>query len=108
MDYNVVVLAGKLAAEPETREFDSGSRLVRYLITVRSDWPRRRVDVLPVTFWDPPLDGADTEPAVGQSLWVAGSMQRRFWNGEEGKRSRLEIVAHHVELRGPEDDHEEK
>lgn len=106
MDFNVVVLAGRLAAEPETRVFESGSRLVRYLITVRSDRPRRRVDVLPVTFWDPPLGGADAEPAVGQGVWVTGSMQRRFWSGEAGKRSRVEIVAHHVELHPPLDDDE--
>ena len=56
MDFNVVVLSGRLAAPPELRVFESGLRLVRYLITVRADEPRRRVDVVPVTLWEPSDD----------------------------------------------------
>ena len=99
MDINLVILAGRLAAPPELRLFESGARLVRYLITVRSDEPRRRVDVLPVTLWDPP-DG-DYEPQVGDRVHVMGSIQRRFWSNAEGRRSRLEIVAEKVSIRPP-------
>jgi single-strand DNA-binding protein len=89
MDLNLVVLCGRLAAPAEVRTFESGSRLARYLVTVRSEEPRR-VDVLPVTLWDPP-----------DAVWVAGSVQRRFWSGAEGRRSRLEVVAEQVCLRPP-------
>jgi single-strand DNA-binding protein len=106
MDLNLVVLAGRLSAPPEVREFDSGSRLVRYLMTVRSDEPRR-VDVLPVTLWDPPAEVLDAAPAPGRRLWVAGAVQRRFWSGAEGRRSRLEIVADQVCVRSDMDDMEE-
>lgn len=100
MDLNLVVLCGRLAAPAEIRAFDSGSRLARYLITVRSEEPRR-VDVVPVTLWDPPDDLAEAEPAPGRAVWVAGSVQRRFWSGAEGRRSRLEVVADQVCLRPP-------
>jgi single-strand DNA-binding protein len=96
MDLNLVVLSGRLAAPPEIRQFESGSMLARYLVTVRSDEPRRRVDVVPVTLWDPPEDLIDSEPAVGSRVWVAGTVQRRFWSAEEGRRSRIEIVAEQV------------
>ena len=98
MDLNLVVLCGRLAAPAEIRQFESGSRLARYLVTVRSEEPRR-VDVVPVTLWDPPADLVDAEPAPGQAVWVAGSVQRRFWSGAEGRRSRLEVVADQVCLR---------
>lgn len=98
MDLNLVVLAGRLAAPPEHRTFDSGARLTRYLITTRRDEPRRRVDVVPVTLWDPP-DHLDVELPIGQRMWVAGTVQRRFWESGEGRRSRLEIVADCVEAR---------
>lgn len=98
VDLNLVVLAGRLAAPPEIRQFESGSRLIRYLITVRSDTPRR-VDVVPATLWDPPAELIDAEPAPGRRLWVAGAVQRRFWSGAEGRRSRLEVVADQVCLR---------
>lgn len=98
MDMNLVVVAGKLAAPVELREFESGSRLLRALITVRSTSPRRRVDVLPVVLWDPE-DGHDLlECPVGKRVLVVGSVQRRFWSGDEGRQSRLELIAHHIEL----------
>jgi single-strand DNA-binding protein len=102
VDLNLVVLAGRLAAPPEIRQFESGSRLLRYLVTVRSDMPRR-VDVVPVTLWDPADDLIDADPAPGRRVWVAGGVQRRFWSGAEGRRSRLEVVADHVCLRPEED-----
>lgn len=99
MDLNLVVLSGRLAAPPELRTFDGGSKLVRYLVTCRTEEPRRRVDVLPVTLWDPPQDLASEDIAPGTPLWVAGTAQRRFWSESEGRRSRLEIVANEVCLR---------
>ena len=101
MDMNLVILLGKLAAPPELREFESGSTLLRSLITVRSDGPRRRVDVVPVTLWDPAPDHELMSAAVGETVWATGSVQRRFWSAAEGRRSRLEVVAHHVEIYSP-------
>ena len=101
MDLNLVVLAGRLAAPPEIRLFESGARLGRYLVTVRSERPARRVDVIPVTVWDPPDALVDAEPGPGRRLWVVGAVQRRFWAGSEGRRSRLEVVVEQVCLREP-------
>lgn len=99
MDLNLVVLAGRLAAPPEIRQFEGGSRLGRYLVTVRSEHPVRRVDVVPVTLWDPPDALIDEGPEPGRRLWVVGAVQRRFWSGDQGRRSRLEVVAEQVCLR---------
>ena len=106
MNLNIVVLSGTIAAEPEVRRFPSGSTLIRYLITVRSEAPRRRVDVIPVTLWDPPavsLDALDGPPIRGRSVWAVGSAQRRFWSSDGARTSRIEVVAHIVELREAED-----
>jgi len=94
MDLNLVVLFGRLAAVPELRVFESGVRLLRFLVTVRSDAPRSRVDVVPVTLWDPP-DHLESLPS-GSRVWISGAVQRRFWDGNEGRRSRLEVVASQV------------
>lgn len=101
MDLNLVVLAGRLAAPPEFRQFESGATLARYLLTVRADEPASRVDVIPVTLWDPPDELVDDDPAPGDRLWIAGSVQRRFWSAEEGRRSRIEVVAEQVCRREP-------
>lgn len=99
MDLNLVVLAGTLAAVPEFREFESGARLLRLLVTVRSDEPRKRVDVIPVTVWDPPADLMREDLERGRRVWVAGAAQRRFWEDKDGRRNRVEVVAQHVTVR---------
>lgn len=101
MDLNLVVLAGRIAAPPDLRIFDSGTRLLRYLVTVKADEPRRRIDVVPVTLWHPPQELVDSDPAPGRRVWVAGTVQRRFWSGPEGRHSRLEVIADQVCLREP-------
>jgi single-stranded DNA-binding protein len=95
MDLNIVVIAGRLAAAPEVRTFDDGSNLVRYLVTIRSEQPRRRVDVIPVVLWDAAQDAVRLER--GERVWVAGSVQRRFWSDDHNRRSRIEVVARHIQ-----------
>ncbi len=98
MYMNVVVLCGQLSAPPEVRDLESGSKLVRSLVIIRSDLPRRRVDVVPVVLWDPPPGHDLLEARAGDQVWVAGTVQRRFWSTPEGRRSQLEVVATHVEM----------
>ena len=99
MDLNLIVLCGRLATDPEIRVFDSGTRLVRYLITVRADHPRKRVDVIPVTLWDP-SDELVAEPGKkGDRMWVCGAVQRRYRESPDGRRSRIEVVAEQVTLK---------
>lgn len=101
MDLNLVVLAGQVATEPDVRTFPSGARLARYLVTVRSTEPRRRVDVVPVSLWNPPDDLVQRAGVRGEPVWVVGAVQRRFWSADGDKRSRIEIIAHHIELCDP-------
>ena len=94
-DLNLVVIAGRLAAAPEIRVFDGGGSLVRYLVTTRTEDPKRRIDVVPCVMWD--ASEADTDFERGDRIWIAGSVQRRFWNDDHSRRSRIEVVAHHVQ-----------
>lgn len=103
MDLNLIVLCGRLAVDGELREFDSGSRLVRYLVTTRVDFPRKRIDVIPVTLWDPPRDLVDEPGLKGERVWVCGSVQRRYWESPDGRRTRVEIVAEQVNFKDVED-----
>ena len=106
MDLNVAVIAGTLSAPPEIRTFESGTTLVRYLVTVRSTEPRKRVDVVPVVYWNPPDDVLAEDLDRGDRVYMAGTVQRRFWNAPDGRRSRLEVVTYHIEKRVPEEEAE--
>lgn len=99
-DFNLVVLCGKLAVEPEYRAYGSGARLIRYLIATRSSEPLRRMDVIPVTQWDPPEELWTRQSARGDRLTIVGSVQRRFHRSDNGREGRLEVVASNVEFGG--------
>jgi single-stranded DNA-binding protein len=96
MDINLAVLRGRLATAPELRQFDSGTRMMRLLVTVRADFPRRRIDVVPVTLWDPPDRLVERSLEQNTGVWVAGSVQRRVVEGPEGRHSRIEVIADQV------------
>ncbi|MEX1004403.1 MAG: single-stranded DNA-binding protein [Acidimicrobiia bacterium] len=96
MDINLAVLCGRLATAPEVRVYDTGSRCMRFLVTVAVERPRRRIDVVPVTLWDPPAHLADDPPEQNARVWVTGVVQRRAHDGPEGRRSRIEVMAEQV------------
>jgi len=94
-DLNSVVLQGRLASKPELKVFDSGQRLLRLLVTTKMAEPHRRVDVIPVSVWE--SDVRVFEPLIemdkGDELQVHGSLQRRYWEAPDGRRSRIEVTA---------------
>ena len=89
MNLNLVVIAGRLTVAPDATAGPTG--VTRILMTVRSGTPGR-IDLLPVVA---PHNALPAELDPGATLWVAGSLHRRF-SPETGK-SRLEIVAGHIE-----------
>jgi len=97
MDLNLIVMAGRLAADPEFTTFASGATLCRILVTTKSTEPRRRIDVIPVVQWDPADDAVIRDMVRGDRVWVAGAVQRRFWSAEAGRTSRVEVVAHDIQ-----------
>lgn len=98
MDLNMVVLNGRLAAVPDYRVLESGSRMARLLVAVRSEEPHSRLDVLPVVWWEPEDEFVAAPPEVGSRVWITGSVQRRYWESADGRRSKLEVVAAHVSV----------
>jgi len=107
MSVNMVVLNGKLAAVPENRILDSGIRMMRLLVAVRSEQPNNRLDVLPVVWWEPDDEFVAATPTTGRGVWITGSIQRRFWESADGRRSKIELVAAHVSLQANESEHSE-
>lgn len=100
MDLNLVVLSGTLAVAPELYRFDSGRRRLDYLVTVRTMTDgRTRTNTISVKYWDPPTRLVRKKLIRGDRLWIAGTVQRRFWSTLDGKRSQLEVVASQVVYR---------
>ena len=92
---NVVVVAGRVAAEPVERTLPSGQRLTEFRVTV--DAEGRRELPLPVVVWHgegvcelgPGLERDDP-------VLVCGRLVRRFYRSGSGARSLTEVVAKSV------------
>ena len=91
-DVNLVVLCGRLASAPDLRVLDSGTRELRLMVTVRAEHPRTRIDVVPVTVFDPPDDLIEADLDVSSRMWIVGSVQRRVDDELFGRQSRLTVV----------------
>jgi single-stranded DNA-binding protein len=98
MDLNLTVLNGRLATTPELRVLAGGTTVARMLITIRTDLPRRRIDVVPVTVWDDDLIERIKGAEKGDRVWAAGAIQRRFWSDENSRQSRIEVVASSINV----------
>jgi hypothetical protein len=51
-------------------------------------------------YYDLLSEAGSLNASAGKPVWVVGTVQRRFWSIGEDRQSRLEVVAHHVELVG--------
>ena len=105
---NEIVLVGRLAAEPESRELPSGSVITTFRLVVRRDpEPRDRgrpsevrtptVDTLDCVAWRADLRRQLGRWHPGDVLEVEGALRRRFWRSPAGPASRTEVEARRVQ-----------
>jgi hypothetical protein len=86
---NVVVLRGKLSRAPDERELDSGTRLVRFELTIRNG--EGSAETSPVSWVEAPAWAAGI--AVGEEVVVVGRVRRRWFRRGPVTESRVEVAA---------------
>ena len=91
---NVVVLAGRLSADPQFAEMPSGDRVARLRLQVPEDG--RRVLPLPVAAWTKSAQRGCASLVKGDAVMVRGHLVRRFFRGHGGGRAHMEVVASEV------------
>ena len=91
---NVVVLAGRLSADPEFTEMPSGDTVARLRLQVPE--AGKRVLPLPVAAWDRSPRTDCERLGKGDAVMVRGHLVRRFFKGTGGGRSMTEVVASEV------------
>src|ERR671918_443121 len=91
---NVVVLAGRLSADPELAEMPYGDTVARPRLQVPE--AGKRVLPLPVAACDRPARQGCERLAKGDAVMVRGHLVRRFFKGNGGGRSITEVIASEV------------
>jgi single-strand DNA-binding protein len=97
---NVVVLAGRLSSDPEFAEMPSGDTVAKLRLYVPETG--KRILPLPVAAWDRAPRKDCERLGKGDPVMVRGHLVRRFFKGQGGGRSIMEVVASEVK-RLPED-----
>ncbi len=91
---NVVVLAGRLAEQPEIKQMPSGDQVTRFRLQVPE--AGKRVLPLPVSAWDRAARKGCERLVKGDAVLVRGHLVRRFFRDGGGGRSVTEVVATEV------------
>ena len=91
---NVVVLAGRLSTDPEFAEMPSGDTVAKLRLHVPETG--RRVLPLPVAAWDRAPRKDCERLGKGDPVMVRGHLVRRFFKGQGGGRTVMEVVASEV------------
>ncbi len=93
---NEVTLVGRVAASPEERTLPSGDALLTARVIVDRDAASRarsqqRVDTIDCVAWLAKVQRSMRTWVPGEQVEVAGAIRRRFFRGDSGPVSRVEV-----------------
>lgn len=100
---NIVALVGNVATEPELRHTAAGRAVCSFRVAV-SRPGGADADFFTVVCWERQAEVAKTYLTVGRRIAVDGRLHHSSWQVEGaggGRRSKVEIIAHRVELISP-------
>ena len=96
---NMVAIIGNVASEPELRH-TAGGRAVCHMRIAVSRAGGDAADFFDVVTWERQAEIVAEYCAKGRRIAVEGRLHHSTWETEGQKRSKVEIVAHRVELLG--------
>ena len=102
---NKVFLMGRLTADPELRQVQSGVAVTTFTIAVDRRYSKdgqRQTDFIRCTAWRQQAEFICKYFRKGSMILVIGNIQTRSWDGQDGKRQyATEVVADELHFNGP-------
>ena len=100
---NIVALVGNLASDPELRHTDAGKAICTFRIAVsRSNGTE--ADFFDVVAWERQAEVCAEYLTIGRRVAVDGRLHHTSFeveiDGETKRRSKIEVVAHRIEMIG--------
>ncbi len=99
-NFNKVILGGRLTADPELKQTQSGVAVVSFSIAVNRRPSRdgaQQTDFFNVTAWRGTAEIVARYFKKGSSICVVGTIQNRSWTDQQGqKRYATDIIADEV------------
>lgn len=101
-NFNKVILGGRLTADPELKQTQTGIAVVSFSIAVnrrftKNSGQQSETDFFNVTAWRQTAEFVSRYFRKGSSICVVGTIQNSTWTDQQGaKRYRTDIVADEV------------
>lgn len=93
MNFNAVVLGGRLTRDPETRSTNSGKTLANFGIAVGDRFRKETTHFFDCTAWGKTGEIICEHLSKGDPILVRGRLEQRSWEAKDGvKRSKIEVV----------------
>ena len=98
LNLNKVVLAGRLTADPELKQTQSGISVTSFTLAVNrkyaKDQEQQQTDFISVVAWRQTAEFISRYFKKGSALCITGAIQTRSWQDQQGqKRYATEVVA---------------
>lgn len=84
---NKAILMGRLTADPEMRQTQSGISCARFSVAVNRRFQKDEADFINCVAWRQTADFICKYFAKGNMIAVVGSIQTRTWEGQDGKKN---------------------
>lgn len=89
---NKVILGGRLTADPELKQTNSGKPVCSFTLAVNRRFSRNNeADFITCVAWDKTAEFVNTYFKKGSSLCVVGAVQTRSWEQDGQKRYATEV-----------------
>jgi len=96
---NVVAVIGNLASDPEMRYTPAGRAVCTFRMAV-SRAGGEQADFFTVVAWERQAEVCNEFLVKGRRVGIEGRLHHSTWETDEGRRSKVEIVASRVQLLG--------
>jgi single-strand DNA-binding protein len=96
---NIVALVGNLATDPELRQTSGGRAVCSFRVAV-SRPGGTEADFFTVVAWERQAEVCAEFLGVGRRVAIDGRLHHSTWSTEDGRRSKVEVIAHRVEMLG--------
>jgi single-strand DNA-binding protein len=101
---NISVISGNLTRDPEPRKTSSERTVVQLCVAVsrpRKNGEDQGADFVDVTTFGTLADNCLKYLSKGRKVGVEGHLHHSRWESENGRRQKLEVVAHNVDFLSP-------
>ncbi len=99
MNYNKVILVGRITHDPELRATPSGTEVVNFQLAVNRYGRDKQADFFRIACFGRTAEFVSSYVKKGTLLLVEGSLRTNVWQDSAGqKRSTVEINANRVEI----------